>query len=240
MSFLQQSFLWGLLAASIPIIIHLLNRRRHQTVQWAAMEFLLKATRESRGKKKLKYLLLLAARIALLALLAIAFSKPFLTAPPSVVTTTEAGTRVVLEEHKLKQQQGRPVGQSAVRESNPALEYHWEDGSDHDNDYDELSLSTHAIREKEHQKAQETLLESLQVEALWKICKIDLDRTVREACTELLKGRSFYTATTDHGWVGANHGVIAAEAGRLRAAALLVRMGKIMVQRSKEGTAWME
>jgi len=53
-SFLQQSLLWGLLGVSIPIIIHLLNRRRYRTVQWAAMEFLLKASRESRGKKKLK------------------------------------------------------------------------------------------------------------------------------------------------------------------------------------------
>ena len=76
MSFLQQTFLWGLLAASIPIIIHLLNRRRHQTVQWAAMEFLLKATRESRGKKKLKYLIILACRTLAIAALIFAIARP--------------------------------------------------------------------------------------------------------------------------------------------------------------------
>lgn len=76
MSFLQQSFLWGLLAASIPIIIHLLNRRRHRTVQWAAMEFLLKATRESRGKKKLKYLIILACRTLAIATLIFAIARP--------------------------------------------------------------------------------------------------------------------------------------------------------------------
>ncbi len=77
MSFLQPFFLWGLLAASIPIIIHLLNRRRHRTVQWAAMEFLLKATRESRGKKKLKYLIILACRTLAIAALIFAIARPF-------------------------------------------------------------------------------------------------------------------------------------------------------------------
>lgn len=76
MTFLQQSLLWGLLAASIPIIIHLLNRRRHRTVKWAAMEFLLKATRESRGKKKLKYLIILACRALAIAALIFAIARP--------------------------------------------------------------------------------------------------------------------------------------------------------------------
>ncbi|MCP5535786.1 MAG: BatA domain-containing protein [Akkermansiaceae bacterium] len=75
-SFLQQSLLWGLLAASIPIIIHLLNRRRHRTVKWAAMEFLLKATRESRGKKKLKYLIILACRTLAVAAVVFAIARP--------------------------------------------------------------------------------------------------------------------------------------------------------------------
>jgi hypothetical protein len=76
MSFLQQSLLWGLFAASIPIIIHLLNRRRHRTVKWAAMEFLLKATRESRGKKKLKYLIILACRTLAIAAVIFAIARP--------------------------------------------------------------------------------------------------------------------------------------------------------------------
>ena len=77
-SFLQQSLLWGLLAVSIPIIIHLLNRKRHRTVQWAAMEFLLKATRESRGKKKLKYLIILASRALAIAALVLAIARPLI------------------------------------------------------------------------------------------------------------------------------------------------------------------
>ena len=72
MYFQQTWMLWGLLAASIPIIIHLLNRRRHKTVKWAAMQFLLKATRESRGRKRLRHLLILACRTLAVAVLAMA------------------------------------------------------------------------------------------------------------------------------------------------------------------------
>ena len=54
------------------------------------------AEKQVHVKKKLKYLLLLAARIALLVLLAVAFAKPFITRPPTVVTSTEAGTRLLV------------------------------------------------------------------------------------------------------------------------------------------------
>jgi len=76
MTFLNTALLWGLLAASIPIIIHLINRRRHKTVKWAAMQFLLKATRESRGKKKLRHILILTCRALAIAALIFAAARP--------------------------------------------------------------------------------------------------------------------------------------------------------------------
>ncbi|MGB6220557.1 BatA domain-containing protein [Haloferula sp.] len=76
MFFLQSAMLWGLFAVSIPIIIHLLNRRRHRTIQWAAMQFLLKATRESRGKKRLRHILILTCRALGIAALIFAASLP--------------------------------------------------------------------------------------------------------------------------------------------------------------------
>ncbi|MGJ8656390.1 MAG: vWA domain-containing protein [Akkermansiaceae bacterium] len=78
MSFLNQAILWTLFAAAIPVIIHLLNRRRHRTVKWAAMSFILKATRESRGKKKLKHILILSARTLALAALIFAVAQPLI------------------------------------------------------------------------------------------------------------------------------------------------------------------
>lgn len=45
-------------------------------MKWAAMEFLLKATRESRGKKKLKYIIILTCRALAIAMLVFAISRP--------------------------------------------------------------------------------------------------------------------------------------------------------------------
>lgn len=79
MLFLNPLLLWGLLTAAVPVAIHLLNRRRHKTIPWAAMQFLLKATRESRGKKKLRHLVILACRALAIAALAFAAARPILS-----------------------------------------------------------------------------------------------------------------------------------------------------------------
>lgn len=79
MSFLNSIMLFGMAAAAMPIIIHLLNRRRHRTVKWAAMQFLLKATRESRGKKRLRHILILTFRALALAALFFALARPVLS-----------------------------------------------------------------------------------------------------------------------------------------------------------------
>src|SRR5258706_433004 len=52
----------GAALASIPIIIHILNRRRFKTVRWAAMEYLLQAMRKNRRRLKFEQWLLLATR----------------------------------------------------------------------------------------------------------------------------------------------------------------------------------
>lgn len=79
MFFLSPLLLWFLAAASVPVIIHLINRRRHKTIQWAAMQFLLKAARESRGKKKLRHILILTCRALGIAALATAAARPFVS-----------------------------------------------------------------------------------------------------------------------------------------------------------------
>ena len=79
MTFLAPFLLWFLAAASVPVIIHLLNKRRHKTIQWAAMQFLLRATRESRGKKKIRHILILTCRALGIAALAFAAARPIVS-----------------------------------------------------------------------------------------------------------------------------------------------------------------
>src|SRR5215468_5273720 len=69
-------FAAGILLASIPIIIHILNRRRFKTVNWAAMEFLLRALRRNRRRLRFEQWLLLAVRCMVLFLLGLALARP--------------------------------------------------------------------------------------------------------------------------------------------------------------------
>ncbi len=62
-------------AASIPIIIHLLNRRRYRVINWAAMRFLLAAQKKNTRKMRLEQLLLLAVRVLVLVLLVVAMAS---------------------------------------------------------------------------------------------------------------------------------------------------------------------
>jgi hypothetical protein len=55
-------------AAAVPIIIHLLNRRRFRIVRWAAMRFLLAAQRQNTRRMRLEQLILLALRVLLVLL----------------------------------------------------------------------------------------------------------------------------------------------------------------------------
>lgn len=79
MHFLTPALLWFLLAAAVPVVIHLINRRRHKTIQWAAMRFLLKATRQYRGEKKLRHIAILTCRTLGIAALAMAAARPVIS-----------------------------------------------------------------------------------------------------------------------------------------------------------------
>ena len=52
----------GGVATSIPIVIHLLNKRKFRIIVWAAMDFLLAAQRRNARKLKFRRWLLLAVR----------------------------------------------------------------------------------------------------------------------------------------------------------------------------------
>ena len=67
----------GLAAAAGPILVHLMNRRRFRTVDWAAMQFLREAVRQSRRVLHLRDLLLLLLRTAVVLLFGLAMARPF-------------------------------------------------------------------------------------------------------------------------------------------------------------------
>lgn len=76
--FLNPALAFGALAALVPLIIHLLNRRRHRPMEFGAMRFIIAAHKRTRRRAQLENLLLLLLRMAAVALLAFALARPFL------------------------------------------------------------------------------------------------------------------------------------------------------------------
>jgi hypothetical protein len=76
MNFMQPWMLMALPLVLLPIVIHLVNQRRFQTVPWAAMRFLLEASKMSSGYTKLRQWLILALRTLALAALVFFTARP--------------------------------------------------------------------------------------------------------------------------------------------------------------------
>lgn len=68
----------GLVA--VPVIIHLLFRRKPRVVRWAAMAFLLAAVKKQKRRVQVENLILLLLRCAAIALFALALARPALRA----------------------------------------------------------------------------------------------------------------------------------------------------------------
>ena len=76
--FLNPMMLLGLAGVALPVIAHLLSRRRYDVVDWAAMQFL-NPSRKTRRRMRLEELLLLLVRIGIIALVALAASRPWIS-----------------------------------------------------------------------------------------------------------------------------------------------------------------
>jgi hypothetical protein len=96
MSFLNPIMLAGLAAISVPIIIHLLNRRRFQKVVWAAMRFIQASVEKNQKRMRIEDMILLALRCLLLALLALALARPAILSDASAVFGQSKVTGVII------------------------------------------------------------------------------------------------------------------------------------------------
>jgi len=77
MGFLTPWFLAGGLAVGLPVWLHLLRKHKTTPLPFGSLMFFEKRTQSSIKHRRLRYLLLFAARAALLALLVLAFAHPY-------------------------------------------------------------------------------------------------------------------------------------------------------------------
>ena len=95
MTFLNPAVLFGLLAASIPVLIHLFNLRKLKKIEFSTLAFLKELQKNRIRKIKLKQWLLLALRVLIILLLVLAFARPTLEGVAIGGTTSAAKTTAV-------------------------------------------------------------------------------------------------------------------------------------------------
>ncbi|GAB3263815.1 BatA domain-containing protein [Larkinella harenae] len=78
MSFLYPSFLFGLLAVSVPVAIHLFNFRRTRRVFFTNVALLKTVQTETKSFRRLKHYLILLFRSLFIICLVLAFAQPFI------------------------------------------------------------------------------------------------------------------------------------------------------------------
>jgi hypothetical protein len=101
---------------ALPIIIHLINQRRYQTVRWAAMMFLLMANRMSRGFARIRQWLIMAVRMLAIAGLIFAVSRPLAGGWLGLAAGGRADTTIILVDRSPSMQQtGSEAGGSKLQ-----------------------------------------------------------------------------------------------------------------------------
>jgi hypothetical protein len=91
----------GVAAAAGPILVHLMNRRRFRTIDWAAMQFLREAVRQSRRVLHLRDLLLLALRTLCVLLFGLAMARPYFSSTDGAFGAGEPIHAVLLVDNSL-------------------------------------------------------------------------------------------------------------------------------------------
>ena len=106
MSLLTPLFLLGLAGIALPIWLHRLQTQTTEREKFSSTMFLEAAKRRIHVQRKLKYLLLLAFRILLLAILVFAFARPILELSPQAVLGDEDTHHVIVLDSSFSMQRG--------------------------------------------------------------------------------------------------------------------------------------
>ncbi|MDX1965492.1 MAG: BatA domain-containing protein [Pirellulales bacterium] len=109
--------LGGLIAATAPVIIHLLNRRRFKVVNWAAMDFLREALQRNRKILHLRDILLLILRSAALALFGLALARPFFQQSATSLAPNQPLHVALVIDNSLSMGYQQSLGKSVLEEA---------------------------------------------------------------------------------------------------------------------------
>ncbi|TWT57879.1 hypothetical protein KOR42_12460 [Thalassoglobus neptunius] len=117
MTFLQPYILFALPLIALPILIHLINQNRHKTIHWAATMFLVQAKRMSKGIARLRYLLIMLARMLAIAGLIFAVSRPMAGGWLGLTSGSAPDTTIIVLDRSVSMEQKGPGTSLSKRET---------------------------------------------------------------------------------------------------------------------------
>jgi len=97
LTFLNSLFLAGLAAAALPILIHLFSKKKAQDVPFSSIEYLREISIKKVRRMRLRQFLLLALRVLIIALFALAMTRPAIRGSQSPLTHGSSTVALVLD-----------------------------------------------------------------------------------------------------------------------------------------------
>jgi hypothetical protein len=104
--FSNAALLAGLGALAIPILIHLLLKQKRKPLRFSTIQFFQKRDEKTSQRRKLRNLMLLALRVLLLALLVLAFARPYLPGSAGVPAAGQCRQIVLVLDRSASMQAG--------------------------------------------------------------------------------------------------------------------------------------
>ncbi len=122
MTFLNPLILFGLIAGAIPILIHLLNKRKLPTIEFSTLSFLKELQKNKIRKIKIKQWLLLLLRTLLILFLVLAFSRPALKGTIGIAGSHSKTTVVIILDNTASMDLHNEKGKFLAQAQSKAIE----------------------------------------------------------------------------------------------------------------------
>lgn len=107
MQFIYPEFLYALSLLVIPIIIHLFNFKRFKTIYFPDVSFLSEIKQKTQSSSKLKHILVLLSRMALIASMVLAFAQPYWKESGEINKQGKVGVQIYVDNSFSMQSQAK-------------------------------------------------------------------------------------------------------------------------------------
>src|ERR671935_2626852 len=106
MGFVAPLILGALAALAIPVLIHLIQREKKRVVEFPSLMFLRRIPYQSVRRRRIRHWPLLLLRLAAIALVVLAFARPFVRRTATPATATGAREVAILIDRSYSMEYG--------------------------------------------------------------------------------------------------------------------------------------